>query len=220
MYRRPHHRVRLNPEPPSGAAYFDPSMLVCAPCQSGAVNYCQTVAPPSTGVAGEDGKFDWLFASARGPVAATPAVSSGVSDCCTTELDPSSGVYKTTCDTAQGCGWVAGPFLTESTSCKFTTEDATYASFEECVAEHPDGGGGTGVDRIDWFAPCAADQVNNCYYPNIDTCLPSIFKQQRVAARPGPPPAPCSAYVCDGTFTVDAAGRRSFPSSACRCVSK
>ena len=184
------------------------------------MNYCQTVGQEVTG---EDGKFDWLFESARGPpgMAAAP-VAASVSDCCTTELDPASGLYKTTCDTSQGCGWVAGPFLSEEMSCRFTTSGATYPAYDECRAAHPSAGGEVQGTQIDWFPPCGTDQVQNCYYPNVDTCLPAVFgrTKSRPAAVPQrrPPSAPCAAYVCDGANTIDVSGRRSFPSSSCRCV--
>jgi hypothetical protein len=233
---QPNHRIRLNPQPPSGANYFDPSMLMCAPCQSGAVNYCQSVTQPSQ----VGGDVDWLFESPKGPMGAAQApVAAGVSDCCTTELDPLSGLYKTTCDTQQGCGWVAGPFLTEEMSCKFTTSGATYSTFDECLADNPPTGSGVGT-QIDWFPPCGMEQVQNCYYPNVDACLPAVFgKAKQMAAEAAArqaaahqaaahqaaahqaaahQAAACSMYVCDGTYTMDAAGRRSFPSSSCRCL--
>jgi hypothetical protein len=208
--------VRLNPQPPSSATYFDPTMLTCSPCQSGPVNYCQTVQGGET----EPG-FDWLFESVRGTSAAAatfPVEAHKVSECCTTELDPVSGVYKTSCDVGAGCGWVAGPFLTEDMSCKFTTEGATYPTFEECRTAHPPPPSvGTG-SNLDWFSPCGLDEVKNCYYPNMDTCLPAVFGKQRAVAAAAAAPS-CPMYVCDGSSSLDIGGRRSFPSSACSCIS-
>ena len=214
--------MRLNSEPPAEATYFDPSMLVCSPCQSGAVNRCKTVVRQREGGGqGNDGegKFDWLYDSQR-TVAA--AAASKVSDCCTTELDPNSGLYKTTCDTAQGCGWVAGPFLTENVSCKFATTGATYASFDECQADNVAPAPVADPQNGKWFPPCGPGQVTNCYYPNLDACLPANFGKQKIAA-PAPAPAQheCSAYVCDAAYaSIDAEGRMSFPGSSCRCVTK
>jgi len=212
---RPSHRVRVNTEPPSGATYFDSSMLVCAPCQSGSVNYCRT---PAGGATDEEGKFDWVLESMRGQ----SSVAAGVSDCCTTELDPVSGLYRTTCDPEKGCGWVAGPFLTDKMSCKFTTDGAQYPSLKTCQASLS-GGAGAGGEGA-WFPPCGADEVSNCYYPDVNSCMPAVFGNQRrggMLTRPGPPPPSCMTYVCDaGTYTVDANGQRSFPMSSCRCVAR
>ena len=198
MFRRQSRRVRLNTQPPAGATYFDPSMLVCAPCQSGSSNFCRT-APPSTG--GDDGKFDWVMESARNPV-----MAAAVSECCATTLDAATGAYNTTCDLEQGCGWM------DSAGCKFTTSGATHATFAACQSA-VGGGGAGGPTQGDWFPQCGAGETANCYYPNVDACLPAVFGKQRAAAA-------CAAYVCDGAHTIDAAGRRSFPSSACRCVTK
>jgi len=216
MYHPANHRgprIRLNQQPPSGATYFDPSMLLCSPCESGAVNYCQTAEQaPDSG----EGKFEWLFESARGGGGAAAAAK--VSECCMTELDPQSGMYKTTCNVEDGCGWVAGPFLGDEPSCRFTTDDAAYATFESCRSANPSSltpGGG-----LDWFPPCEADQVKNCYYPNVDTCLPAVFGKQKAAAMKAAASSPdaCPMYVCDGSSSLDIGGRRSFPSSACHCV--
>jgi hypothetical protein len=37
------------------------------------------------------------------------------------------------------------------------------------------------------------------------------------ASKPAPSES-CSMYVCDGSSSLDIGGRRSFPSSACKCV--
>lgn len=211
--------VRMNPQPPAGATYFDPNMMVCAPCSNGSVNHCQTV--PRADDNGTDGKFDWLFESARRVASVSnanrriPVAAATVADCCTTTLDAASGMYKTNCDTSQGCGWVAGPYLTEEMSCKFTTDGATYASFDECRAANPGSGGGGIADQMDWFAPCGDDQITNCYYPSIDACMPAVFGKQRAVQ-----PTTCSSYVCNGAVSYEKDGRIAFPSSSCRCVDK
>lgn len=215
--------VRMNTAPPAGATYFDTATLTCSPCESGAVNYCRTNAE----VPDNENNYEWIFQSTRGMAQAVP-VAAGVSDCCTTVGDAMTGMYKTTCDTEKGCGWVAGPYLTDDAMCKFTTQGATYASLEECQAANATSVT-EGAEGGDWFPPCNSEMVTDCYYPNVDACMPAVFGQQRrqavaaAAARmalTGPPaPKTCTAYVCDGAQKLDAAGRRSFPTSACRCVS-
>lgn len=199
--------------PPEGATYFDMSTMTCSPCQSGSVNNCRT--NPEGQV--DENPYEWIFASTRSvPVAA------GVSDCCTTVADPTSGMYNTTCDTTKGCGWVAGPYLTDEITCKFTTEDAKYASFEECQTANPapttttDPGG-------DWFPPCSDEVVTDCYFPDVDACMPAVFGQQRrqalaaAAARMELTPT-CTTYVCNAPSTLDSTGRLSFAADACHCV--
>ena len=181
MNRKPVRRVRLNTQPPAGATYFDPTMLTCSPCQSGSTNYCQSVQSAGTT---DDKRFDWLFASPRGPggVAAAPVAAAAVGDCCTTALNSATGQHQTTCDTEKGCGWVAGPFITDQMSCKFTTQGATYETVQACEAAHPPAGTGPTGTHVDWFAPCGPDNTSNCYYPNVDACMPAVFGKQRKMA--------------------------------------
>jgi hypothetical protein len=207
--------MRLNTQPPSGATYYDPWTLTCSPCQSGAVNYCQTVVPPeSTG----EGDFDWILEAQRRqrPGGMAVPMSAPISECCTASVNPITGAEITTCDVEQGCGWVAGPYLSDEMSCRFTTEGATYATHEQCVAENPGSGPvGPAGTHVDWFPPCGPDQISDCYYPNVDACLPAVF------GRPKPRPqnqGQCNTYVCDASQMIDSAGRISFPSSACKCV--
>ena len=134
-----------------------------------------------------------------------------------TYIDPDTGAEITTCDVEQGCGWVAGPYLSDEMSCRFTTEGATYATHEQCVSENPGSGPvGPAGTHVDWFPPCGPDQISDCYYPNVDACLPAVF------GRPKPKPqakqGQCSTYVCDASQMIDSAGRISFPSGACKCV--
>ena len=215
-------RVRLNPQPPSDAAYFDPGMLVCSPCQSGAVNYCQTVTPPTTTIP-EEGAFEWLFESSRGPVAAN-TTANNISACCSTEMDAGSGVYTTTCDTAQGCGWVSGQFLTDDMSCRFTTENAQFPTYQACQNSLVNGEGEAIVNGTDWFLPCGSDTYENCYYPNVDACLPAVFGKQRrpttTTTAPSAAAPSCSVYVCDGKASQHHDGRVSFSNTSCRCIQK
>jgi hypothetical protein len=204
-FRGNSRRVRLNPQPPSGATYYDPWTLMCSPCQSGSVNYCQTVAPPAT----EDGEFDWILQSQRMPV----PMSAPISECCTTETHPDTGAQITTCDVEQGCGWTAGQFLSDEMSCRFTTEGATYATHEECLSQNPGAPVGTAGTHVDWFPPCAPGESDGCYYQNVDACLPAVFGKHKSAARAG-----CPRYVCDGAQVIDSAGRVSFPRGACKCA--
>lgn len=191
-------RVRLNPQPPSGATYYDPWTLMCSPCQSGAVNYCQTVVPQKNG----EGGFDWVM---RRPV----PMSAPISECCTTETNSTTGAQITTCDLEQGCGWSAGPYLSDEMSCRFTTEGATYPTHEACLADNPGAPVGVSGTHVDWFPECAAGESKECYYKNVDACLPAVFGKKKSV---------CSSYVCDGAQVIDSAGRISFPSGSCRCV--
>lgn len=201
-------KVRLNTMPPAGAAFYDTGMMTCSPCQSGSMNYCQF---HDTG----DDNLDWILQSARQPAA---AVAAGVSDCCSTVTDPSSGQYKTTCDTTQGCGWIAGPFLSDQVSCKFTTQGATYSTYEACqeanITTEPSMSGET------WFPPCTGDAVTDCYYPSLDACMPAVFGQQRrqaAAAAAMRATTSCTNYVCDATKGIRSGGRVHFPATACKC---
>ena len=232
---------------------------MCSPCQSGAVNYCQTVTPPATG---EDGQFDWVLEAARRgvpPQSMAVPLAASISECCETTTHPETGAQMTTCDVEQGCGWVSGEFLSDQKSCKFTTEGATFATHEDCLAVTPGAGPvGPAGTHVDWFPQCAEGQTEACYYPDVDTCLPAIFNRPRAAGaqkaagacpfaaqaaaqngacpfaaqaaaqngacpfagamRGGAQNGSCSAYVCDGRQAIDAAGRVSFPRSACQCI--
>jgi hypothetical protein len=196
-------RVRLNPQPPSGATYYDPWTLMCSPCQSGAVNYCQTVAPPASG---EEGEFDWVLRAQRMPV----PMSAPISECCSTETGP-DGAQTTTCDVEQGCGWAAGKFLSDETSCRFTTEGATYPTHSACLAENPGGAVGPAGTHVDWFPPCDAGSTSECYYPSVDACMPAVF------GRPAAMQGACSQYVCTGP-AIDSGGRMSFARDSCTCA--
>lgn len=193
------NRVRLLPEantqPPAGATYFDQWTLMCSPCQSGSVNQCQTRAAPTGG-----GDFDWLLRTTQ---------MAPVKECCTTATD-AMGRLTTTCDMEQGCGWTAGPFLTDEMSCRFTTNGATYPTLETCVAENP-GPVVTG-DHKAWFPPCTDGNITDCYFPSTDACLPGVFGKMRAAQKP----TTCQRYVCEGAM-VESGGNMSFPAGACRC---
>lgn len=207
--------MRLNTQPPAGATYYDPWTLSCSPCQSGSVNYCQTVVPPAPT---EGGDFDWILEAQRQgkPRMAVP-MSAPISECCETSVNPVTGAEITTCDVEQGCGWVAGPYLSEEQSCKFTTEGAAYATHEQCVAENPGSGPvGPAGTHVDWFPQCGPDEISNCYYSNVDACLPAVFGRQRQQQHANN--GQCSSYVCDASQMIDSAGRVSFPSDACRCL--
>lgn len=211
--------MRLNTQPPAGATYYDPWTLTCSPCQSGSVNYCQTVVPPET--TGE-GDFDWILQAQKGQRQqggmAVP-MSAPVSECCTTSVNPTTGAEITTCDVEQGCGWVAGPYLSDEMSCRFTTEGATYATHEQCMVENPGSGAvGPAGTHVDWFPPCGPDQISDCYYPNVDACLPAVFGRPQPQSKPPSKTGQCSTYVCDASQMIDSAGRISFPSGACKCV--
>lgn len=189
--------MRLNPQPPSGATYYDPWTLMCSPCQSGAMNHCQTVTP-----AAEDGEFDWILRAQRMPAAA-------ISECCITDTNPDTGAQRTTCDVEQGCGWEAGQFLSDEMSCRFTTEGATYPTHQACRSANPGAVGADPGTHVDWFAQCAPGESGECYYQDVDACMPAVFGKQKSA---------CSSYVCDGAQVIDSAGRVSFPRGSCKCV--
>jgi hypothetical protein len=209
---RNRRNVRLNTQPPGGATYYDPWTLSCSPCQSGSVNYCQTVVPPAP----TDGDFDWILEAQRQQRGMGVPMSAPISECCETTINPITGAEITTCDVEQGCGWSAGPYLSDENSCRFTTEGASYPTHESCLSENPGSGpvapAGT---HVDWFPPCSGDEISNCYYPNVDSCLPAVFGKPQQAPSAG---GQCSNYVCDGAGMIDSAGRVSFPSGACRCV--
>ena len=195
------------PQPPKGAFYYDPNMMMCSPCQDGMINHCQTVAPPRTG---GEGEFDWVM---RAPQHMAVPMSTPISECCITETDPVTGKQVTTCDLEAGCGWTAGKYLSDEVSCRFTTEGATYPTLQECVSENrakPDAPAGT---HVAWFPQCRPGEVQGCYYDSVDQCLPSVFGKQRAPSTPS-----CSAYVCDASQAVEKDGRISFSKSACRCV--
>ena len=139
--------VRLNTQPPAGATYYDPWTLSCSPCQSGSANYCQTVVPPAP----TDTDFDWILESQRQQRMPVP-LSASISECCDTTINPITGAEITTCDVEQGCGWTAGQYLSDETSCRFTTEGATYPTHESCLSENP-GSGPTAPagTHVEWF---------------------------------------------------------------------
>jgi len=195
------NRVRLNPDeqqPPAGATYFDQWTLMCSPCQSGAVNQCQSRESPPGG-----GDFDWLLRTTQ---------MAPVKECCATAKDE-SGRLVTTCDMEQGCGWMAGPLLAkDEMSCRFTTNGATYPTLESCVGAENPGRVVTGEHKA-WFPPCDGGNITDCYYPSMDACLPSVFGKMRAIQ----PPAACQNYVCQGEM-VELDGRMTFPAGACKCA--
>jgi len=216
-HQRQHHRVRLNPEPPTGAVYFDPWTLTCSPCQSGSVNYCQTVSPPVPTEGDGGGDFDWVLEAARrgGGAQQQQVMATPVSQCCVTEADPVTGQIRTVCDTTQGCGWVAGPHLSDQTSCKFTTDGAEYPTLQTCMSSNPGAVVGPAGGFVDWYPSCdvGQGQTSNCFYSNVDACLPGVFGKQR-----GQGQGQCAEYTCSsagGVMSVD--GRLSFPANQCMC---
>jgi hypothetical protein len=208
--------MRLNTQPPGGATYYDPWNLSCSPCQSGSVNHCQTVVPPAP----TENDFDWILEAQRqqrgGGVV---PMSAPISECCETTINPITGAEITTCDVEQGCGWSAGPYLSDETSCRFTTEGATYPTHEACLSENPGAGSvGPAGTHVDWFPPCSGDEISNCYYPNVDACLPAVFGRPQAPKGVMAAAAHAGKYVCDGAGVINSAGRMSFPSSACRLM--
>lgn len=174
------------------------------------MNYCQTVSPPVPTEGGGD--FDWVLEAARrqrgANVMATP-----VSQCCATEADPVTGQILTVCDTTQGCGWLAGPHLSDQTSCKFTTDGAEYPTLQTCMSGNPGAVVAPAGSFLDWYPSCdtALGQTANCFYSNVDTCLPSVFGAQRADQ--------CAEYTCSaaGGAIMSSDGRLSFPANQCRC---
>jgi len=150
--------------------YYDTWTHTCSPCQSGAVNYCQTVSPPAPGTGGG---VDWIMEAARQGGA---PLSAPISQCCETQIDEVTGELVTVCDTEMGCGWVSTNNL-----CAFTTEGGTYPTVQDCLATNPGSGMGPVGTHLDWFPPCEGGDTSQCYFDGINSCLPSVFGRQQGA---------------------------------------
>ena len=208
MFPRRSHRSRVNIMPPSGAAYYDPQVLACTPCDQGSSNVCRAQTLPST--TPSEGDFDWVLEQQRR--LKSGVVAAAVSDCCVTDIDANTGFEVSICDVSKGCGWVTLP-NTNPTNCIFTTQGATYPTLRECSATIQ-GIGPVAVGTGDWFPPCSDTDQINCYYSSVDECLPAIFGKPKLANS-----TQCAAYLCRGQAKMDN-GKLTFPHGACTCVPK
>jgi hypothetical protein len=200
-------RLNLSP-PPVGAVYYDSNMLMCSPCQFGSVNVCRKLepTPPPT----DGSSLDWIFNSARN--AATVARMGEELPCCTTDVD-AYGKQVTTCDVNRGCGWA--PLQRGSSSvpqCSYVNQGAQYATYSACAADYPPQPITVGANTVEYYGPCEPGQTEECYFPNMDSCLPSVFPAAKAAKAVAQAPV---GFVCQGSGEVDSRGNRVFAAGQC-----